>query len=470
MKKLFAALIALIAVLCLSASAEELSVRCPTGGLITYPAPTEAQAKDTEGSESFEHFGDYVTGNDVTFTFPADCGKIQMAKTVSWSKYYQVVYSTSDAETFTYHFYEPGYYGIWIGGKCAGCFDVTGTDLLAARVEEIAAQCPEGSDYETALWLHDWLATNTYYDSTLTYHGPDYLLFEGYGVCQSYYQAYRLLLKEFGIECECVSSSNHGWNEVKIGGEWYEVDTTWDTRGYAPYGEGEPADYCCHIYFLVPDSLISLDHSGYELAYECTSIASNYFVRSGIGKEWLDELWDDFSAEFWGETMETSVAADNGRELAYDDYYFRLRDRYTAEVIAYLLNDTDVRNGYDYTYHVYAEADTEGNFTVTGSAVLNTFTLPADTEEIGSGAFSGSLIEKAVLPEGITSIGAEAFADSRLYVINLPPSLTYIADDAFDDCPADTVIVTAEPGTYAYERAEALGLDIVTEDIVSEEE
>ena len=48
------------------------------------------------------------------------------------------------------------------------------------------AQNPGRTDYEKALWFHDWLTVNTYYDSTTTYHGADYLLLNGWGVCQSY--------------------------------------------------------------------------------------------------------------------------------------------------------------------------------------------------------------------------------------------------------------------------------------------
>lgn len=45
-----------------------------------------------------------------------------------------------------------------------------------------------------------------------------------------------------GIECEVISSDqrNHDWNRVKLNGEWYMVDVTWDddyedNEGYETY-------------------------------------------------------------------------------------------------------------------------------------------------------------------------------------------------------------------------------------------
>ena len=42
-----------------------------------------------------------------------------------------------------------------------------------------------------------------------------------------------LLLRDLGINCVTVSSSDHMWNEVKINGRWYTLDTTWNDNGHS---------------------------------------------------------------------------------------------------------------------------------------------------------------------------------------------------------------------------------------------
>ena len=84
------------------------------------------------------------------------------------------------------------------------------------------------------------------------------------------------------------------------------------------------------------------------------------------------------------------------------------------------------------------------------TASAATLVIPADVTEIESEAFLGdTAIDEVVLPEGIESIGEKAFAESSVKKINLPKTLVTIADDAFPD----SVEVTAEEGTKAYDWA-----------------
>lgn len=60
--------------------------------------------------------------------------------------------------------------------------------------------------------------------------------------------------------------------------------------------------------------------------------------------------------------------------------------------------------------------------------------IPADTREIGRGAFAGCGITGIELPEGLTQIGEHAFQSSALTAITIPPSVTYIGPGAFRNC------------------------------------
>lgn len=102
---------------------------------------------------------------------------------------------------------------------------------LEQVISEVLAQVdPKWSDLETALFLHDYLATHAQYDETLQFRDAYTILVEGTGVCQAYTLAYRLLLNRVNITSGTVTSTalNHIWNILLIDDKWYHVDVTWD--------------------------------------------------------------------------------------------------------------------------------------------------------------------------------------------------------------------------------------------------
>lgn len=103
---------------------------------------------------------------------------------------------------------------------------------LCKSVDEVVAGIDEDmNDVEKVLYIHEYLMENVYFkkEDTTSYTagGP---LGYGYGVCQGYSQAMRLLLSEVGIQSELVSSvdMNHAWLYVNLDGEWYHTDVLWD--------------------------------------------------------------------------------------------------------------------------------------------------------------------------------------------------------------------------------------------------
>ena len=132
------------------------------------------------------------------------------------------------------------------------------------------------SDYDIAKALHDWLVLNCRYDERLFSGNMPYDSYTAYGplkygtsVCAGYAKAYLALLESAGMEAEYVTGNTtagyHAWNVVKIDGEWYHVDTTWDDP--IPHREG----YIRYNYFLKSDSYMSKDHSNWSTKHSCTS-------------------------------------------------------------------------------------------------------------------------------------------------------------------------------------------------------
>lgn len=150
-------------------------------------------------------------------------------------------------------------------------YDGNGTsdyyDQVRARVASISASVvePGMSDYDTAKALHDYLVLNCAYDSfwddasapmiTSNARNAYGALIDGGAVCVGYATAYSALLRYNGIECIYVTNISHTWNIVKIGGEWYHVDTTWDDP--VP----DRAGYVRYNYFLKSDAVFQKDHA-----------------------------------------------------------------------------------------------------------------------------------------------------------------------------------------------------------------
>lgn len=209
-------------------------------------------------------------------------------------------YRTYDAESeFSYDFVIPGRYTLWVyvrddaGTSKYARYDVRVTDEDAVteeeKIAELVQKCAEAgceSDYEKALWFHDWLINNARYDSSLSYYSSDGVLLRGTGVCDSYSKALVKLLNATGVDCTYYSSSEmyHSWNKVNMDGEWYFVDATWDD----PVVSGSTAavsGYENHIYFGLPEELLSFDHT-FEPDGQCTAYESNYFIQTDKVSKW----------------------------------------------------------------------------------------------------------------------------------------------------------------------------------------
>ncbi len=105
---------------------------------------------------------------------------------------------------------------------------------IDSQVAKVVAIANEGkTDVEKAQLAHDYFVNNTEYDYSMTSDSVYDLLVNNKGICISYAQAYKMVMNELGIECE-ISISNamaHAWNVVKIDGNWYNVDVTYDVTG-----------------------------------------------------------------------------------------------------------------------------------------------------------------------------------------------------------------------------------------------
>lgn len=125
--------------------------------------------------------------------------------------------------------------------------DATGYSKNAKRVFGAAFAAVEQvvkegmSDEQKVKAIHDYLIYHADYANNVVdknakkwIYGAEGVLLHQEGVCESYAVAFYMMAKIAGLDCHYVAGSvtttgdDHAWNRVKVDGEWYYIDCTWD--------------------------------------------------------------------------------------------------------------------------------------------------------------------------------------------------------------------------------------------------
>ena len=128
---------------------------------------------------------------------------------------------------------------------------------------------PNMSEVEKVAAVNEYIVKNTRYEENVPSElnsSPyaSYALFKGgVGVCQAYAVAAYEMLKALGFEVEYVTGYangiSHAWNLVKVDGQWYNLDTTWNDPSFGASIQNVD-DFISYKYFLISDQVIKADH------------------------------------------------------------------------------------------------------------------------------------------------------------------------------------------------------------------
>lgn len=164
---------------------------------------------------------------------------------------------------------------------------------ITALLEEIVT--PSMSEYEKVKAIHDYLVIHVDYDYDNLAAGtlPD-TAFTAEGalllhsaVCEGYARAFSLLCDLSGIENLLVYGTAddgtgvqpHAWNQVRVDGEWYNIDVTWDD----PMMNGQQVhdgSNMIYDYFLVPDLTLLGNHTARSPEELQTCISERYLEEN----------------------------------------------------------------------------------------------------------------------------------------------------------------------------------------------
>lgn len=163
-----------------------------------------------------------------------------------------------------------------------------------AKINTILAGAPSGSDYDKELYIHDYIVQNCEYSESsdamvYTMHG---VLVDGSANCEGYSRTAQYLLRQLRIynrlavgvaEGGTGTAEGHMWNVVKIDGDFYNLDITWDD--YAVVGSVDfPDNSPSHVYFNISTEDIKLTHMVDDEAVwsQCKADSFGYFKRNNL--------------------------------------------------------------------------------------------------------------------------------------------------------------------------------------------
>lgn len=167
----------------------------------------------------------------------------------------------------------------------------------------------EMSDYEKEMVIHDYLIRTVTYDEESIQeeeqrirHGEIYNilgpLLRKKAVCWGIACAFKLICDYCGIKCFVIvgdalpirdGSAGHAWNIVRLDGENYHVDVTWDIKK-----KGDIS--FVYDYLNLNDHLIKMDHAWDDEIYPpCKALTYNYYKRNKLYVRKLEQIPDYIS-------------------------------------------------------------------------------------------------------------------------------------------------------------------------------
>ena len=171
------------------------------------------------------------------------------------------------------------------------------TEKIKKVCNKILSRVTGRTEFETELSLHDILVRNVLYDDVakndiLKFHAKSNtilgVLFCKKAVCEGIAKTFKFLLNALNIKCIVVKGKAiddltgrvdpvifHAWNIVKIDGNPYHVDLTWDINMSAK-------NIVRHEYFNLTDSDIGIDHVIDKSYPSCKAKSNNYFYKQGL--------------------------------------------------------------------------------------------------------------------------------------------------------------------------------------------
>lgn len=223
--------------------------------------------------------------------------------------------------------------------------EIMAAQIRSALMDALRYINPEMGAYEKELALHDWLVFRVTYEQAAAEEpakNPNAFniygaLVEGRAVCEGYSKAMQLLLQMVGIECIVITGrieeTGHMWNMVRLDGEWYHLDATWNDSGDGGY----------HSYFNLTDRAILSDHEidpDYAIYNQNSSTGHSFNINRPIAQgskynyffanNTLIENYETMADTITNGLVEAASLGRNSCEFAFSPDYGRIYENPAA--------------------------------------------------------------------------------------------------------------------------------------------
>ena len=170
---------------------------------------------------------------------------------------------------------------------------------MTARVDKLVRPSKNLSEWEKEKYVHDFICENIRYDKLKKPYSHEIIgpLGQGVGVCEGIAKAVKVLLDELGVWCVIAICGNnpdkgikyrHTWNIVRIGGQYYHLDATFDNS--LTRGAREDAE-CRYDYFNLDDKAMFRDHEPLIApAPACTDNGHFYYKEKKLSFTKMEEV------------------------------------------------------------------------------------------------------------------------------------------------------------------------------------
>ncbi len=233
-------------------------------------------------------------------------------------------------------------------------YDFDQRSRMQQEIDDAAAECLAGisadaTEYRRIQHVYKWIVETVEYDAGASDNQNIYSVFVGKrSVCAGYARATQYLLEKLGVFCtyvtgEAKGNARHAWNLVRIGEDYYYVDTTWGDPVFQTEAEGEAQDYISYDYLCCDDTQLFLTHTPdpeYELP-ACTHMEYNYYVLN-------DMYYTTFDPDEILKKMDEVIAAkENPSVFKFSDreLYEEAHDEILGELLSQSIENLAKRYG-----------------------------------------------------------------------------------------------------------------------------
>ena len=235
---------------------------------------------------------------------------------------------------------------------------------LYEKIDEIVdGAAIYANGYSAEWYIHDYLCKNTIYDPELGKSGEspfDHdvtgLLLHGVCVCESYAKCTQLLINavtgtydlgDFGVRYvvgmaygyngkSYVKLGGHAWNQIRIDGQWYNLDATWSD--VEPKYQATLGDYI-YDFFNVTDDPFTKEHhafEGYSKIYSTSKCTSTDYSYDNHDDNYVLEKDVKFTVSVDGTVVNKTATAE-----AAIHYISRLKNTKADYVINFVGGESD---------------------------------------------------------------------------------------------------------------------------------